>query len=208
MKFAPCRVLQLTLTAPAGPVNLGSDITYGWQACNTGLRDASGVTLNGSTQVYMIAPIPARTVLKSGQSFPAGTLYTTDSLSTAPLSATWSATAPSPLSNTTRIAFPVGATLTAGASSSAINMIVTVNTGIDASVPIDEIGDVFGNNSIGSPITDQSGDATSNNGDGNADFNEGYVAGAGHGVIQRTTLLAVGSVLIGPSGAPAAVGPT
>jgi hypothetical protein len=201
-------LLQLTLTAPAGPVNLASDITYTWQVANPGLRDAAGVTLNGSTQVYIIAPIPARTVLKSGQTFPAGTLYTTSALTTAPLSATWSTTAPAPLSNTTRIAFPVGATLTAGASSSAINMVVTVNTGIDASVPIDEIGDVFGNNSIGSPITDQSGDATSNNGDGNADFNEGYVAGAGHGVIQRTTLTQVGSVLVGPSGAPGAVGPT
>src|SRR5258706_15811393 len=131
-------LLQLTLTAPAGPVNLGSDITYGWQACNTGLRDATGVTLNGSTQVYMIAPIPARTVLKSGQSFPSGTLYTTTALSTDPLSATWSSTAPSTLSNTTRVAFPVGATLTAGTSSSSVNMIVTVNTGIDASVKIDE----------------------------------------------------------------------
>jgi hypothetical protein len=201
-------LLQLTLTAPAGPVNLASDITYTWQVANTGLRDAAGVNLNGSTQVYIIAPIPARTVLKSGQTFPAGTLYTTSALTTAPLSATWSTTAPAPLSNTTRIAFPVGATLTAGASSSAINMVVTVNTGIDASVPIDEIGDVFGKNSIGSPITDQSGDATSNNGDGNADFNEGYVAGAGHGVIQRTTLTQVGSVLVGPSGAPGAVGPT
>jgi hypothetical protein len=201
-------LLQLTLTAPTGPVNLGSDITYTWQAANTGVRDAAGVTLNASTQVYIIAPIPARTVLKSGQTFPAGTLYTTSALTTAPLSATWSTTAPAPLSNTTRIAFPVGATLTAGTSSAAINMIVTVNTGIDASVPIDEIGDVFGKNSLASTITDQSGDATSNNGDGNADFNEGYVAGAGHGVIQRTTLTQLGSVLVGPSGAPAAVGPT
>jgi hypothetical protein len=201
-------LLQLTLTAPAGPVNLGSDITYSWQAANTGLRDAAGVTLNGSTQVYIIAPIPARTVLKSGQTFPAGTLYTTSPLTTAPLSATWSTTAPSPLSNATRIAFPVGATLAAGASSSAISMVVTVNTGIDASVPIDEIGDVFGKNSLATTITDQSGDATSNNGDSNADFNEGYVAGAGHGVIQRTTLTQVSSVLVGPSGAPGAVGPT
>jgi len=200
--------LRLTLTAPAGPVSLGSDITYQWQACNTGSRDASGVTLNGSTQVYIIAPIPARTVLKSGQSFPAGTLYTTSALTTAPLSATWSSTAPSPLSNTTRIAFPVGATLAASTCSSSINMLVTVNTGIDASVPIDEIGDVFGKNSISATITDQSGDATSSNGDGNADFNEGYVAGAGHGVIQQTTLSQVGAVLIGPGGAPSAVGPT
>jgi len=86
-------------------------------------------------------------------------------------------------------------------------MVVTVNTGINASIPIDEIGDVFGKNSLSTTITDQSGDNTPNNGDSNADFNEGYVAGSGHGVIQRTTLTAVGGVLIGPNGAPAAVGP-
>src|SRR5207249_9701842 len=64
-------LLKVTLTAPAGPVNLGSDITYAWQACNTGSRDVAGVALNGSPQVYIIAPIPVNTVLKSGQTFPA-----------------------------------------------------------------------------------------------------------------------------------------
>lgn len=199
--------LSLALTAPAGPVALGSDITYTWQLSNTGARDVSGVTLNASTQVYIIAPIPARTVLKAGQTFPAGTLYTTSALTTAPLSATWVSAAP-PLNTVTRIAFPVGATLAVGTSSSAINMVVTVNTGINASIPIDEIGDAFGRNSVLATITDQSGDATPNNGDGNADFNEGYVAGAGHGVIQQTLLMQVGSVLLGPAAAPAAVGPT
>src|SRR5207237_9989682 len=48
-------LLKVTLNAPAGPVNLGSDITYAWQACNTGSRDIAGVTLNGSTQVYIVA---------------------------------------------------------------------------------------------------------------------------------------------------------
>jgi hypothetical protein len=200
-------LLKLTLTAPAGPVNLGSDITYAWVLANTGARDVSGVTLNASTQVYIIAPIPARTVLKAGQTFPAGTLYTTSALTTAPLSATWVSSAP-PLNTVTRIAFPVGATLAVGTSSSSINMVVTVNTGINASIPIDEIGDAFGKNTINATITDQSGDNTSNNGDGNANFDEGYVAGAGHGVIQQTLLTQVGSVLLGPSGAPGAVGPT
>jgi hypothetical protein len=87
-------------------------------------------------------------------------------------------------------------------------MIVTVNTGINASIPIDEIGDAFGQNTVLATITDQSGDGTANNGDGNADFNEGLVPGLGHGVIQQTLLMQVGSVLLGPSGAPAAVGPT
>jgi hypothetical protein len=200
-------LLKLTLTAPAGPVNLGSDITYVWQACDASTtRDVSPVTLNGSPQVYIIAPIPARTVLKSGQSFPAGTLYTIDPLTTAPLSATWNSAAPVPLSSTTRIAFPVGVSLAANTCASSINMIVTVNTGIDASVPIDEIGDVFGKNSVNSTITDQSGDNTPNFGDGNANFDEGSVPPP-HGVIQHTTLTQVGSVLIGPSGAPGAVGP-
>jgi hypothetical protein len=200
-------LLRLTLTAPSGPVALGSDITYTWQLDNVGARAVTGVTLNGLTQVYIIAPIPARTVLTSGQTFPAGTLYTTSPLTTAPMSATWSTTAPAPLSNTTRIAFPVGATLPVGLGSP-INMIVTVNTGINASIPIDEIGDAFGQNTVLATITDQSGDGTPNNGDGNADFDEGYVPGFGHGVIQQTTLTQVGSVLLGPSGAPAAVGPT
>ncbi len=200
-------LLQLTLTAPSGPVNLGSDITYTWQLANTGARDVSGVTLNAATQVYIIAPIPARTVLTTGQTFPAGTLYSTTALSTAPLSATWTTLAP-PLNTVTRLAFPVGATLAAGATSSSINMIVTVNTGINTSIPIDEIGDAFGRNYVNATITDQSGDATTNNGDGNANFDEGYVAGAGHGVIQQTTLTQVGSVLLGPASAPGAVGPT
>lgn len=200
-------LLKLTLTAPSGPVNLGSDITYAWVLQNTGARDVAGVTLNAATQVYIIAPIPARTVLKAGQTFPAGTLYTTSALTTAPLSATWVSSAP-PLSAVTRIAFPVGATLAVGASSSSINMVVTVNTGINASIPIDEIGDAFGKNTINSTITDQSGDTTSNNGDGNANFDEGYVAGVGHGVIQQTTLTQVGAVLLGPNSAPGATGPT
>ena len=205
-------LLQLTLNDPAGPVNLGSDITYAWTLQNVGLRNATAVTLNGLPAVYIIAPIPANTVLKAGQTFPANTLYTTSPLTTAPLSATWSTTAPSPLSLTTRIAFPIAAPFAPGPTTTPINMIVTVNTGIDASIPIDEIGDVFGKNSLATAsITDQSdipGSDVPNNGDGNADFNEGYVAGAGHGVIQRTTLTQVSSVLVGPSGAPAAVGPT
>lgn len=201
-------LLQVNLTAPAGPVNLGSDITYGWTVQNNGLRNVTAVTLNGLSAIYIIAPIPARTVLKSGQVFPANTLYTTSPLTTAPMSATWSTTPPAPLSTTTRVAFPITSPLAPGGPTATINMVVTVNTGIDASVPIDEIGDAFGKNSLGTQITDQSGDATSNNGDNNADFNEGYVAGAGHGVIQRTTLTQVSAVLVGPSGAPAAVGPT
>jgi hypothetical protein len=207
-------LLQLTLTsAPAGPVDLGTDITYTWTLTNTGSRPVSSVTLNGAPAVYIIAPIPqqnpgSRGVLKTGQVFPAGTLYTTSPLATAPLSAIWTSAAPSPLTLATRLAFPIAAPFAAGPPSAPINMVVTVPLGIDASVQMDEIGDAFGTNSVGGSISDQSGDLTSNNTDGNASFNETYSPGLGHGVIQQTPLKKVGAVLVGPSGAPAAVGPT
>ena len=205
-------LIQLTLNAPAGPVNLGSDITYTLSLQNVGSRNATAVTLNGLPAVYIIVPIPVNTVLKSGQTFPANTLYTSDGIGTAPLLASWSTTPPSPLSLTTRIAFPIAAPFAPGPATAPISLVVTVNTGIDASLKIDEIGDVFARNSLGSaPITDQSdlpGSETPNNGDGNADFTEGYVAGLGHGVVQRTSLTQVGAVLVGPSSAPGAVGPT
>jgi hypothetical protein len=207
-------LLQLVLTAPAGPIDLGSDITYSMTLQNVGAANATAVTLGGFPAVYIIMPIPVNTVLKSGQTFPAGTLYadkTVSPLSVAPLSATWSTTAPSPLSNTSRIAFPIAAPFAPGSPTSAINMVVTVNTGIDASVPIDEIGDSFGKNSLGTVIVkdqnDNIGAQTPANSDGNANFDEGYTPGVNHGVIQQTQLKKVGAVLVGPSGAPAAVGP-
>src|SRR5207244_2997119 len=61
-------------------------------------------------------------------------------------------------------------------------------------------------------ITDQSGDVLFNQGDSNADFNEPKLgvdlASGTQGFQQRTTLTQVGSILVGPSGAAAAVGPT
>ena len=198
-------LLKLNLTAPAGPVAIGSDITYAWTLTNTSTKTASSVTLNGAPAVYIVAPIPVNTVLKAGQTFPAGTLYTNSLLSVAPLSAIWVAAPPA---NLTRIAFPMGPSLAGGGSFAPISMIVTINTGINASVTIDEIGDAFAKGSINQNITDQSEDATSGNGDFNANFDETYAPAPGHGVIWRTLLTQVGAGLLGPSGAPAAVGPT
>src|SRR6266404_5746975 len=80
--------LALALTAPAGPVPLGSVIAYNWQLCNTGVRAATAVTLtNGpagsNTGVFIIAPIPAGTQLDVTQTFPGGVgvLYSTSPLS-------------------------------------------------------------------------------------------------------------------------------
>lgn len=198
-------LLKLNLSAPAGPVAIGSDITYTWTLSNTSTKTATAVSLNGAPSVYIIVPIPLNTVLKAGQVFPAGTLYTNSLLSVAPLSAIWVGAPPA---NLTRIAFPMGASLAGGGSFAPISMICTINNGINASGTIDEIGDAFAKGTIGQNITDQSEDNTSGNGDFNANFDETYVAGPGHGVIWRTTLIQTGAVLLGPLGAPAAVGPT
>jgi hypothetical protein len=202
--------LQVTLTAPAGPVALGSNISYAMQTCNTGQRAAASMTLGSATGIFIIAPIPVGTSLASGQTFPAGTLYTTSPLTTAPAAATWTTTAPGTLSSVTRMAFNVGNSLAVTACSSSVNMQVTVTTS-NATTPIYEIVDSFANNSIASQITDQSGDTFSNRGDSNANFDEPLPAGtptANQGMQQQTLLQQTGSVLIGPNGQPAAVGPT
>ncbi|HEX6184278.1 MAG TPA: hypothetical protein VFZ44_10400 [Pyrinomonadaceae bacterium] len=210
--------LRLGLTAPAGPVALGSNVTYTWVLDNTGARTVSSRTLTNApvgsnTGVFVIVPVPARTTFASVTP-PAGVtvLYSTSALTTDPVTgATWTTVAP-PASTVTRIAFNTGASLAAAATVSNMQVVVTVNTGINATQPIYEIGDAFGRNSVSASITDQSGDLVVNKGDGNADFNEprfGVDAlSATQGFQLPTTLTQVGSVLFGPSGAPAAVGPT
>ncbi|OLE53075.1 MAG: hypothetical protein AUG51_14825 [Acidobacteria bacterium 13_1_20CM_3_53_8] len=181
--------LQLALTAPAGPVPLGSTIAYDWQLCNTGIRAASAVTLTNApagsnSGVFIIAPIPAGTQLDATQSFPGGVgvLYSTSPLSNNPLTtAVWTTTLP-PLASVTRVAFNVGATLAAGACSPSITLNVKITT-TDATNSILEQGDAYAKNTIGTQITAQSP--------------------------QRQTLLQmVGSVLNGPQNAPGAIGPT
>jgi len=211
--------LRLNLNAPAGPVALGSNITYTWSLDNTGARSISSQTLTNApagsnTGVFVIVPVPARTTFVSVTP-PAGVtvLYSTSPLSSNPVTAaTWTTTAPSPLSNTVRVAFNVGASLASGASATNMQFVVSVNTGINATNPIYEIGDAFGKNTVAASLTDQSGDLVVNKGDGNADFNEPRSGvdplSATQGFQLPTTLTQAGNVLIGPSGAPAAVGPT
>lgn len=205
--------LQLTLTAPSGPLALGSNINYNWGVCNTGQRTVNSVTLTNApsgsnTGVFIIAPIPVGTALATGQTFPAGTLYTTSALTVTPLNAVWTTTPPASLSAVTRMAFRVGASLAAGGCSASFPMQVTITT-TDATNDIYEIGDVFGTNTVNATITDQSGDTVSNAGDGNANFDEGNQPGNvdGNGIQQITTLLKVGEVYIGPLNSPEAQGP-
>jgi hypothetical protein len=212
--------LRLSINAPAGPVALGSNITYTWQLDNTGQRAVNSQTLAGApagsnTGVFVIAPVPVGTSFISITP-PAGVtvLYSTSSLANDPLSAltVWTTTPPAPLSSVTRVAYNTGATLATGASVTNMQMVVQISSTINASTPIYEIGDAFGRNNVNSPITDQSGDNTPNKGDGNANFNEPRLgvdaATATQGFQVPTLLTQVGNVLVGPSGQPAAVGPT
>ncbi|MGH9960335.1 MAG: hypothetical protein ACREBC_24965, partial [Pyrinomonadaceae bacterium] len=182
-------LLDLSLTAPAGPVPLASVITDNWQLCNIGARPANSITLanapvGSNSGVFIIAPIPAGTQFDATQSFPGGVgvLYSTSPLTDNPITtATWTTVQP-PLASITRVAFNVGATLAATACSPVIDLNVLITT-TDASNPISEQGDAYARNTIGSQITDQS-------------------------PLRLTTLLQNGSVLNGPQGQPGAVGPT
>ena len=206
--------LVLSLTAPSGPLPLGSNINYQWNLCNTSSRAAGNITLanapaGSNTGVFIFAPIPVGTSLATGQTFPTGTLYSISPLSITPLNAVWTIAAPSDLSTVRRVAFNAGATLAAGACITPIDMAVTITT-TNATLDIYEIGDVFATNSNGATITDQSGDTVANAGDGNANFDEGNQPGNldGNGIQQVTTLVRAGSILIGPLNNPAATGPT
>lgn len=130
-------------------------------------------------------------------------------MATAPTAATWTTSPPALLSDVRRVAFNVGANVGVGACSTPVNMAVTITTS-DATLDIVQIGDVFATNTVAGQITDQSGDSVANAGDGNATFDEGNQPGNvdGDGIPVITTLIRIGSVLIGPAASPTAVGPT
>jgi hypothetical protein len=215
--------LRLDVAAPAGPVSLGSNVTYTWTLDNTGARAVSPRTLTNApagsqTGVFVVVPVPARTTFASVTP-PAGVtvLYSTSALTSDPVTgAVWTTVAPAP-GSVTRVAFNAGASLAPGASVTNMQVVVTVNTGINATLPLYEIGDAFGRNSVNAPLTDQSGDTVYNQGDGNADFNEpkrgvppspDEAASATQGYQRPTRLTQVGLVRLGPAGAPSAVGPS
>jgi hypothetical protein len=228
--------LRVSLAVPAGPVTLGSNINYTLRLENTGARAAKPQTVNGpagsNTGVFVVVPIPAGTVFQSFAALPAGVtvLYSTSALgvdpvgaadppASGPLSASvvWQTTPPAPLSSITRVAFNVtgNANFASGADVQNLGLVLQVQSNINASNPIYGIGEAFARNNVNAPITDQSdrpGGEVSNKGDRNANFNEprsdADPVSATRGFKQPTTLVAVGSVLIGTQGFPAASGPS
>jgi hypothetical protein len=185
--------LQLGLTAPSGPVPLGSNITYAWQLCNIGSRAAKSVTLTtvnggGSNQgVFIFAPVPANTVLAATQSFPAGVgvLYSSSNPALNPVTGmVWETVRPATV---TMVAFNVASPLNNGTlaasptCSSSINMVVTITTP-DATNSITEQGNAYANNSLNVQLPPAASP------------------------LRTTTLLQTGGVLNGPLNAPGAVG--
>jgi hypothetical protein len=217
--------LQTYLTAPAGPIAPGSDITYtAMHTCNTGTQTANSITLTNApvgskTGVFEIVPIPAQTSLAAGQTFPAGTLYSNDALAVSPITATWTTAPAGALNLVKRIAFNRGATLAASVCTSDISYKVTIDVAANANIPVLAIVDSFAFNSFSNQITDQSGDTVAGAGNGRADLSP---AGSlpdgsnlsqpgnidGDGVLLLTLIAKQGSVLNGPSGQPGATGPT
>lgn len=217
--------LQTTLVGPAGPIAPGSDITYTGHTCNTGTQTATSITLTNApvgnrTGVFEIVPIPLQTALATGQTFPAGTLYSTDALTVNPVTtATWTTTAPGTLSLVRRIAFNRGASLAASACTSDISYRVTIDVNANANIPVLAIIDSFAVNTFSAQITDQSGDTVGGAGNGRADLSP---AGSlpdgsnlsqpgnidGDGVLIPTLIARLGAILNGPNGQPAATGPT
>ena len=203
--------LQITAIVPAGPISPGSTIPYTVQSCNPADRPVTAMTLPGApaganSSVFIVAPIPQFTQLTAGQSFPVGTLYSTDLLTTAPTMATWATTQPV-LASITRLAFPVGNSLAAGACSANIPFTVTVLPSAPAGNSIVFIADTFGTSSLGNPVTDQTGDATPNKGNGNGS-SVPLGGTAGTGVPQITAVVITAGVLNGTSGHADATGPT
>ncbi|HYO99179.1 MAG TPA: hypothetical protein VER76_03105 [Pyrinomonadaceae bacterium] len=207
--------LRAVLTVPAGPIALGSNISYAAQLCNDGNRAATSMSLGTFSGVYVVVPVPLDTTLSATNTFPAGTLFTQSDLTTAPEAATWTHTVPTgaTLPLIKRVAFNVGASLANNTCSASFALIVTI-TATDATTPIYAVMDAFATNTVGFVQTDQSdapGLEVINRGDRNADFNEPRLTldavSTLQGIRQPTLLQQVGGVLIGPSGQPGATGP-
>jgi hypothetical protein len=219
--------IQTALTGPAGPVNPGNDISYQMRTCNVSATQvASATTLTNApaganSGVFEIFPVPNQTSLKAGQAFPAGTLYSVSPLTDNPVTvAVWTSAAPADLTTVRRVAFNRGASLAAANTCTPDQtVVVTINLAANANLPVLAIVDSFVNNTFGVRISDQSGDAVSNAGNGRADLSpaSSVLDGSnlsppgnvdGDGVLLLTLIARLGSVFNGPNGAPQAVGPT
>lgn len=193
------------------------------------------ITLNGgaSTQVLISDAIPVGTTLTGTPAAPSGwtVVYTVTPTSTTANGAAWTTTAPTDLSTVTRLGFISAGTVAKGAALTGFSYVV-ITTGASPSAPttVSNIAQAFGQTSgdtTNALVYDESGDQSPSNfnddgsrasnvptsgvanpaADGTDTANNNTGTGPG-GEDLVYTVAPAGTILIGPSGAPAAVGPT
>lgn len=215
--------LRVDATAPSG--------TSGLSPANL-----AGTTVNGigTNRVLVSDAIPVGTTLTGTPTAPTtpGTwtvIYTTDATTTTANNATWTATRPA--SGITRVGFVYDATTTPIAAGTLVTGFAfqVTTTGVTSTTTIANMAQVFGQTAGGGTtlVYDESGDqAPSNfNDDGTTGSNtptNGVANPTADGVDSNNnntgtgpggednvyTVAAAGTILNGPNGQPAAVGPT
>ncbi len=198
----------------------------------------TAITLNGasSPQVLISDAIPIGTALASVAAPPSGwtTVYSVTPTSTTANSAAWTTSAPTDLSTVTRIGFVSPSAVALNADVSGFSCTVTT-TGASATAPtqINTIAQVFGQtagDTANALVFDESGDQNPSN--FNSDGSRGTATPVPSGVANPNTdgtdpsnnntgtgtnpggrdniyvVSPAGTVLNGPSGQPAATGPT
>lgn len=215
--------LRVDATAPSGSSGLSP-------------ANLAGTTVNGigTNRVLVSDAIPTGTTLTGTPTAPTTpaawtVIYTTDPTTTIASNATWTATRPA--SGITRVGFVYDATTTpiaAGTTITGFSFQVTT-TGVTGTTTIANIAQVFGQTAGGGTtlVYDESGDQSPSNfnDDGTTGSNtptngvanpttdgvdsNGNNTGTGPGGEDNVyTVAATGTILNGPNGQPAAVGPT
>ena len=195
----------------------------------------ASITVNGTTspRILLSDAIPVGTTLTGTPTAPSGwtVVYTTSPTSTGANSAAWTTTAPTDLSTVTRIGFVISGTVAKGASLTGFSYVVTT-TGASPNSPtaVNNIAQAFGQSSgdtANALVYDESGDQSPSN--FNDDGSRGSnvpASGVANPAADETdtantntgtgpggedlvyTIVPAGTILIGPGGSPAAVGPT
>ena len=196
---------------------------------------ATSISLDGSTvsRILISVAVPTGAVLTGTPAAPSGwtAIYTTSATTTLPSAAAWVSTAPSPLSNTTRIGFVAAGPITKGTSLTGFAFtVLTSGVSLTAPTTVAALAQLLGNSAgdvTGALCYDESGDANPANfnddgsygsntprsgvanpaGDGTDASNNNTGSGAG-GQDNVYTVQPAGALAIGPSGSPQAVGPT
>lgn len=213
--------LRVDATAPAGSTGLAPANLVG-----------TNINLNGtqSPQVLVSDAIPAGTVLTGTPTAPAGwtTVYTITPTTTTANNAAWTTIAPSNLATVTRIGFISNGPVPAGTTVTGLSFQV-VTSNVTTTTSVASIAQLFGQTAGGSTtlVYDESGDQSPSNFNDNGtpgsnsptfgiadptrdgvDTNNNNT-GTGPGGEDNTFVIAApGTILSGPNGQPAAVGPT